>query len=73
VWKLKDLKIITKRWQKEQKKKKSTRLTSLDQEISYRTDHLEEGLCSSMMDVTLLDLEVERNLLLKESEELWRQ
>jgi hypothetical protein len=43
VWKLKDLKVITKCWQKDRKKNKTTRLCSLEHEISYEIQNLAEG------------------------------
>jgi hypothetical protein len=73
VWKLKDLKVITKVWQKDRKKSKNARLCSLENEISYRIQNMVEGLCNTMKDTPLKYLENERNTLLKEIEEQWRQ
>jgi len=57
VWKLKDLKIVTKSWQKTLQKFKSARLTNLEQEISYRIENLEEGSRSSLLEMSLEYLE----------------
>jgi hypothetical protein len=56
VWKLKDLKIVTKRWQKIIQKSKSARLTNLEQEITYRIENLVEGSSSSLLEMSLEDL-----------------
>ena len=66
VWKLKDLKVITKFQQQDQKKNKTARLYSLEHEISYKIQNMDEGLSNSMMDVPLKDMDNERNTLNKQ-------
>jgi hypothetical protein len=73
VWKLKDLKKRTKVWQKDYKTLKNARLRGLELEISFRMQNLMEGTFQSMIDLSLKDLEQERNSLLKEIEEQWCQ
>jgi len=71
VWKLKYLKKNTKSWLKIHNSLKIVRLSSLEQEISYRFHNLSEGLCQDLKDISLKDLEKERTIILKDIEEQW--
>jgi hypothetical protein len=73
VWKLKDLKVSTKQWQKDCKQKANSHLRFLENEINTRLQNRLDGSCIPVEESLLKELEQERNKLLNESEELWRQ
>jgi hypothetical protein len=73
VWKLKDLKKSMKQWHKECKQKIVSHIRYLEDEINSRLQNCLEGSCIQLQDPLLKELEQERNKILKETEELWRQ
>jgi hypothetical protein len=72
VWKLKDLKAITKRWAREKKARDTTALENLEGNIKYFLQKLSEGNSLAGGGVKIIRLESERNKHLKSQEDLWR-
>jgi hypothetical protein len=73
VWKLKELKAITKLWVKEHNCKALIHLVKLEEEIKDTLQNLSGGSRLPEEERHLNNLEQERNRYLKEKEELWRQ
>jgi len=73
VWKLKELKILTRAWKKEVRYLKSSRLLELEKEISFRLQNQTVGIYNNFGEQSLKSLEQERAKILLETEEQWRQ
>jgi hypothetical protein len=73
VWKLKDLKACTKQWQKICNLKANSHLRNLENDIKSLIQNSLDGSSSPEEESLLKNLEQERNRLINESEELWRQ
>jgi hypothetical protein len=71
IWKLKDLKTITKRWAKESRDRDLKVLENLEENIKQHLQLLSEGSILPEVESNLIKLELERNKLLKAQEDLW--
>jgi hypothetical protein len=72
TWKLKELKVITKRWAKDKKAHDTTALENLEENIKILLQRIVGGNHSREVEANLIILETERNKFLKEQEDLWR-
>ena len=61
VWKLKELKILTRAWEKEVRYHKSYRLLELEKEITFRLQNPTVGIYNNFGDRSLKSLEQERS------------
>jgi hypothetical protein len=66
IWKLKDLKVITKIWAKDKKAQDTTVLENLEENIKMLLQRIAGGNHSREVEANLIILETERNKFLKE-------
>ena len=72
IWKLKELKCLTRNWQKEVRQQKDSRLLELEKEIAFRLQNQSIGIFNNFGEQPLNLLEQERSKILIENEEQWR-
>lgn len=71
LWKLKELKIHTKAWQKEVVRLRKGQLTDLEKEINLFIHILREDPVNPTAASHLWRLEISRNGILRDEEDLW--
>jgi hypothetical protein len=73
VWKLKELKVCTKKWIKDCKLKEISHLAQIDRDIKHLLQPDSGVMRTAQEEYKLKELELCRNKYLKRKEELWRQ